>query len=137
MNKKLLAIFLIVSITFTFCTSKSEQAKKFFADGKTKFYNNEFKTSIADFDKAIELQADLYEAYYFRGSCYMNLREYEIAIKDYDMVIELKPDYADAYVNRGHAKAYLYNDQSKGCEDWLKAEELGKPNLSDKTKWCK
>ncbi len=137
MNKKLIIFLIISSLVFNFCTPKSEQAKKFLSDGKEKIYKSEFKAAIADFDKAIELQPDLYEAYYFRGNAYLNLRKFETAIKDYDMTIEFRPDYVDAYVNRGNAKFWLYNDQSKGCEDWLKAEELGKPNLGEKTKWCR
>ena len=137
MTKKLTIILIIISLTFTFCTPKLEQAKKFLSEGISKIYKSEFEAAIADFDKAIELQPDLYEAYYFRGNAFLNLKELENAIKDYNKAIEINPDYADAYVNRGTAKFYLYNDQLMGCEDWLKAEELGKPNLGEKTKWCK
>ena len=137
MNKSTIALLIIISLSFAFCTPKSEQAKKFFDSGKAKIYKSQFEEAIADFDMAIELQPELYEAYFFRGNAYLNKGDIEKAIEDYDKTIEIRSDYADAYVNRGNAKTYLYNDQSKGCEDWLIAEELGKPNLSDKTKWCK
>ncbi len=137
MRNKVLAVLIIISLSLSFCTPKSEQAKIFLSDGIAKIYKSEFKEAIIDFDKAIELQPDLFEAYFYRGNAHLNLKELEKAITNYDKAIELNPNYVDAYVNRGTVKSYLFNDQSKGCADWLKAEELGKHNLTEKTKWCK
>ena len=47
--------------------------------------------ALKDYDKAIELQPDFYDAYNNRGVVKSDLGDYADAISDYDKVIELSP----------------------------------------------
>lgn len=70
------------------------------------------KEAIELYDKAIELNLTVAEAYFNRGACKGNNFDFEGAIKDYDKAIELKPDYMEAIRNRGNAKINIIT--SKG-----------------------
>jgi tetratricopeptide (TPR) repeat protein len=60
-------------------------------------------SSIADYNKPIELARDNADAYYKRGNDYYEMGEYSKAIADYDKAIELRPNHLSAYYNRGLA----------------------------------
>jgi len=61
--------------------------------------------AILYFDKAIEADPNLAEAYKARAESKILLQDYSAAISDYDKAIELKPHY-QLYYDR--AKSYLY-----------------------------
>jgi tetratricopeptide (TPR) repeat protein len=65
-----------------------------------------YEQSIADYNRAIELDLESVAAYVNRGNSYDDMGEYELAVADYNRAIELDPDEAGAYVNRGLAYSY-------------------------------
>ena len=73
------------------------RAKAYAADDK-------FKDAIADFDKALELDPALVEAYVERGVLFANNKRYDDAIGDYTRAIEMDPKNAKAYAMRAEAK---------------------------------
>jgi Tetratricopeptide repeat len=60
--------------------------------------------TIADFDKAIELDPNDAYAYYSRGLAYEEKGDLDRAIADFAKLIELNPKYAPAYNDRGLAE---------------------------------
>ena len=72
----------------------------------------EMGLAISDFTTAINLKADLVEAWYDRGTTFTHLRRYQNAVADFTEAIRLKPDFALAYCNRGLANVQLghYDD---------------------------
>lgn len=96
-------------------------------------YKNE--EAIQLYDKAIELNPTVAQAFFNRGACKSNNFDFEGAIKDYDKAIELNPEYMEAYGNRGNAKINAYTskgnleptaEQTKSaCEDFSKSVSLG------------
>ena len=104
--------------------------------GIEKIRSGDNKTAIEYFTKVIEIQSDKYEAYYYRANAKFNLRMAKEALIDYNKTIELKPDYADAYYNRAFCKQFL-NDKDGACNDWSKADSLGKPNIKDMLNICR
>ena len=58
----------------------------------------DYRSALADYNKAIHLKQNYIEAYNNRGVVKEKLGECESACEDYDTVIRLKPDYAEAYV---------------------------------------
>jgi tetratricopeptide (TPR) repeat protein len=90
--------------------------------------NGEYQKAIECYDKAIELDPNLAEAYNNRGVAYRALRLYESAIEDCNKAIELDPNLAEAYNNRGLAYCAL-NQYEKAIEDFNKAIELN-PNYA-------
>jgi antitoxin component YwqK of YwqJK toxin-antitoxin module len=96
-------------------------------------YKNE--EAIKLYDKAIELNPTVSQAYFNRGACKSNNFDFEGAIKDYDKALELNPEYMEAYGNRGNAKINMYTSKGNlsptpeqtesACEDFHKSVSLG------------
>ncbi|WP_373537852.1 tetratricopeptide repeat protein [Microcoleus sp.] len=81
--------------------------------------------SIADYDRAIQLNPNDAIAYNNRGVTKYALGRNQEAIADYDRAIQLNPNYADAYKNRGNLKSTL-DDKQSAIEDYQKAADLYK-----------
>ncbi|PSB03729.1 cag pathogenicity island protein Cag7, partial [filamentous cyanobacterium Phorm 46] len=67
--------------------------------------------SLADYDRAIQLNPYNAIAYVNRGLAKYALGRNQEAITDYDRAIKLDPNYANAYKNRGIAKSNLGKNQ--------------------------
>jgi len=67
----------------------------------------EVERAIEDYDEAIRLNPQDAEAYYNRGTAYLDLGQFERAIQDLDEAIRLNPKYTDAYYNRGNTYCEL------------------------------
>lgn len=65
----------------------------------------ETQAALADYNSALQLNANFSRAYNNRGSVLSDLGRYDEAIRDLDKAIECDPYYADAYDNRGNALA--------------------------------
>ena len=93
-----------------------------------------FRKATTYFDKAIEQNPHFAEAYYYRGSAYLNLgrddrHKYKCAIKDLKEAIRLNPNYEEAYNVRG----LVYHHMGEyGCaiKDLKEAIRLN-PNYAD------
>lgn len=87
-----------------------------------------WKSSLADYDKAIEIAPDFISALTNRGSVKDENGDYEGAIEDYEKVINLEnvdiENKQMAYFNKGNSEFNLGN-KTKACESWKKAHELG------------
>ena len=59
----------------------------------------DFQEVMTDYDKAIELDTEYIDAYFFRGFAKHQLKDYKGAIPDYEKVIELNPQYPGASHN--------------------------------------
>jgi tetratricopeptide (TPR) repeat protein len=130
-------IFLLVafSLFLIACTSKKEKAVQYNKAGIKKMFNLQYKEAMEDFDLAIELDPTYDQPYFYRGNLKYSNADYEGALVDYTKAIEVNPGFADAYSNRGNLYQAL-NKKDKACADWKKADELGKPNLKDKLRFC-
>lgn len=80
----------------------------------------EYQKAINDFDKTLESNPDLSDAYNGRGLGYYGLKDYIKAILDFTKSIELTPMNADAYYNRGKTYKDIGN-YSKAIYDFSKA----------------
>lgn len=60
----------------------------------------DWKGAIKEYDKAIALNPNHADAYYFRGGARANLKQYAAAIKDYNKAIRLNSDNVAAFVGR-------------------------------------
>ena len=74
-----------------------KEAEIYYTNGNSKYYLNDFKVSILDLNKAIELNPKFTSAYIFRAFIKHKLKQYEETIEDYNKAIELDPQYADTY----------------------------------------
>ena len=79
--------------------------------------------AINYYDKAMELNPDYADAYYYRGRAYYDNNNDADAIEDFNNAIELNPDYADAYHYRGQA-LYRSGEIDLATTDLTEAQRL-------------
>ena len=91
--------------TFDQANSVEENAGVYDAKADTERLNGDYKASIRDFTKAIELDPMDSWAYYRRGWVKERIGDKVGALEDYNAGIEIDPDYLYTYLNRG--KLYL------------------------------
>ena len=99
----------------------------YFYLGTSSYYRELYEKAIADYDKAIEINPDLDQAWNNRGVALANLGRSEAAIADYDKAIEINPDLDQAWNNRGVALANLGRSET-AIADYDKAIEIN-PDL--------
>ena len=97
--------------------------------GNVAYFRKDYETALKNYDVAIQLNPNNFEAYNNRGVAYKNLGQYERAIQDYDKAIELNPNYDNAHNNRGNAYRLL-KQYEQAIQDYGKAIELN-PNNAD------
>ncbi|MCA9911967.1 MAG: tetratricopeptide repeat protein, partial [Anaerolineae bacterium] len=83
---------------------------------------------LADYDKSIELDDELGEAFYGRGIIYSDKDQYEEALADYNKALELMGDDDDVLTSRGAAKFFL-DDWQGAKDDFSQALELNEENV--------
>lgn len=118
----LTACVLLISIS----ASAQQTADDFLKRGISLFEKKDYLRARENFERAVELNPKLAEAYYFRGRVQF---ENEKADADFTKAIELKPDYAEAYFQRG-LQHDLNNKPAAALSDYNKALELN-PNFID------
>jgi tetratricopeptide (TPR) repeat protein len=80
---------------------KEKEIRKHLRTGHSLYRKKIYRKALQEFDKAIELDPNNYEAYFWRGRVYIKVKRLKEATVDFQMVIKLKPDYAEAYDNLG------------------------------------
>lgn len=115
----MVAAFLIVS------GQAQTTAEEFLKRGIVRLENKQYIEAESDFNKAVELNPKLAEAYFWRAHVRFND---EKIFADYDKAIELKPDYAMAFYKRGLRKSFT--DNKAALVDYNKAIELD-PKIPD------
>ena len=79
--------------------------------------NGDYTQAIANYNKALEFDPVLQEAYFGRGFVYYKLQQFEAAIKDLSKAIQLKPDDDEALFNRGVCRTKS-NDLAGALQDY-------------------
>jgi tetratricopeptide (TPR) repeat protein len=120
----LLAALIITSFALNWGT---QEARNWFDKGMERASAKDMHGAIAYFDKALELNPRMAEAYANRGAMKGKLGDYEGAAADLSMAVKLKPALASAWFNLGGAKYRLGDIQSAG-EDFDKAHQID-PNV--------
>ena len=103
--------------------------KFFISRGDAKAKVKEYKSSLEDYNKAIELDKKSL-SYYNRGMLFYDQNRFTEAIEDFSKVIEVEEVYLniffpDPYYYRGLAK-YNQGDLRSACDDWQKLYTLGR-----------
>jgi tetratricopeptide (TPR) repeat protein len=91
--------------------------------GIAKYLLGNIKGSIADYNKAIEINSNSFENYYNRGLSKYCLRDNNGAIQDFKKAIEINPFYNEAFFNMGKSKAILGRNK-EAISDFDKVIEI-------------
>ena len=89
----------------------------------SKFLENQIKSDIAYYDRAISLHPKHTETYYLRGFVNYKLGRYKGTITDYEQVIGLNPEYKEVYYILGFAKIHLLH-KPDAIKDLVRAVKL-------------
>jgi len=103
--------------------SRKNDLEFYWAKAEANYVLGNYDVSIANADKAIELNPEHLGARQCRAMCYLHKRDYELALADFDKVIQIGPRYADAYYNRGIIY-YYKRDYDRAIADFDKVTEL-------------
>ncbi|MEK0422122.1 MAG: hypothetical protein RLZ95_32 [Bacteroidota bacterium] len=123
MKKTIILFNLILIITHSY----SQSAKKLVKSGNTKYGNEDYKGAIDDYTKAIEVDSNYADAYFYRGYTKFTLKDYQGAIIDYTKNVELDPKSFDGFIDRGDIK-YILKDYKSAINDYTYALELYNTN---------
>ena len=63
--------------------------------------------ALADFDKAVQIDAERWQSLHNRGISYALHGRFKEALQDFNRVVQLQPDYANVYFNRGEVRYEL------------------------------
>jgi tetratricopeptide (TPR) repeat protein len=116
---------LLLATTFLFisaCSGMSE-AERAHDTGLELALDGRHQEAIAEFDRAIELDPGLAEAYGARGFSYGQLENYDKAFDDTNKAVELAPDKAIGYYQRALITG-INGDVDAALADLDKAAEL-------------
>jgi tetratricopeptide (TPR) repeat protein len=83
-----------------------------------------YSEAIKAYDKAIEMNPQLIQAWISKGFALNSLAKYDEAIKAFDQVIRIAPQFAQAWYNRGLALKAL-GRTAEAEISFAKANELG------------
>lgn len=82
---------------------------------------NEYDLAIADYSRALKINAIYWKPYFNRGNVFEMLGNYGEAISDYDKAIALNPNFSVAYESRGYCYLML-GETKKALTDFAKAK---------------
>jgi tetratricopeptide (TPR) repeat protein len=85
--------------------------------------NGEDKKAIECFDKAVQLNPDMWEAYSSRGAAFYHQEQYDKCIDDCNHALRLRPDDWTAMVNRG-SSYFSKGDNKTALADYNAALRL-------------
>jgi tetratricopeptide (TPR) repeat protein len=106
-------------------SDRIKEAREFFILGLN-CSSTDYDCKISNYTKAINLNPNDAEAYYWRGCTYRDKQNHDQAIQDYTKAIQLNPNYQDAYFWRGRSY-YQKQNYQKAVSDLTIYVELA-PN---------
>jgi tetratricopeptide (TPR) repeat protein len=122
-NSMLTISSVLMILIFSGCATNFDKSSKTLnAMGYEYYKKGQYDKAINEYNKALKLNPQNFEAYVNRGNVYEAMKRHWTAIRDYDRAIEINPNYGRAYMNKGvvYAKMKLYNQAisniSKGIE---------------------
>ena len=93
-----------------------------------------YLAAIKEYDKALEINPEFKDAYYYRGKSYHGLAKYENAIKDFTTLINKDPGNDDYYLHRSSSYLEMANEKSANPLTTDPAENYYKIAITDATK---
>lgn len=84
-----------------FIELNKRSSEAFFDRGEVKMELHDYKGAIADFNKAISLKPDDYDAHTMKAICNYHFGYTEQALKEFDAIIRMDSSYVDAHFNKG------------------------------------
>lgn len=97
--------------------------------GRAYYDISDFVNALKNFNRAIEINPNFFEAFTNRGLVYHDMEDFDKAIENYAQAIRINPNYEIAYCNRG----MIYQDRKeddRALSDYNRALTIN-PNYTD------
>ncbi|MDF1660552.1 MAG: protein kinase [Planctomycetota bacterium] len=104
------------------------KAKKFKDSAIVHQDKRRYNEAIKKFNRAIEFDPELSDAFYHRGLCYLKIGNFIPGILDFSRALELNPRYADQFYNKVYQVNYVVD--LKRVMDELNKIVEERPNVS-------
>ncbi|MGF1675961.1 MAG: tetratricopeptide repeat protein [Rivularia sp. (in: cyanobacteria)] len=89
------------------------------------FYSNQenWKSALVDYNQAIEINPNYFDAYFNRALVYSLQKQYELALADFKKAIQINPGNVNAYYYRGITYSF-HNKYELALADYNKAIQI-------------
>ncbi|MCU0540803.1 MAG: DUF3160 domain-containing protein [Oscillatoriaceae cyanobacterium Prado104] len=81
------------------------------------FNQNDYQQALEQFDRALQINPNLAEAYYFRGLTHRQMDDTRRAVEDYTQALQINPKWSDVHTSRAEARTQL-GDFKGAVEDY-------------------
>jgi tetratricopeptide (TPR) repeat protein len=106
------------------------KADDYVVAGIQKFQKGDIRGSLADYNRAIQINSNYAAAYLNRGGLkYLNLNDTQGGLADLDRAIQINPNYAEAYFTRGAIEYVTLKDNRGALTDYNRAIQIN-PNYA-------
>jgi tetratricopeptide (TPR) repeat protein len=122
-----------------------EDFNTYYNRGIENYNKDRFREAVSDLSKAIQINPNSAEAYYYRARSYLRFISHDIddidcpkAISDLDKAIQLNPRYIEAYMLRGEIRTTYYKpiaERNKALVDFNTVITID-PNNAEAYDWC-
>jgi serine/threonine protein kinase/Tfp pilus assembly protein PilF len=108
-----------------FIRALQKSARDWLAEANTSYRARRFEEALNAYEKAIELDARLIDAYNGKGKALYSLNRKNEAMAAYEQTLRLHPTNADAYIGKGNLLKKLkhYKEAQKAYEEALRVYE--------------
>ena len=135
MKKILILTFALFSLWISTAlgapADNQNSAQYWMAQGAQLQMNNDYRNSIEAYTKALEIDNNLFDAYFLRGAAYGRLSKYELAINDFTKALEIGPDSKKStYFSSRGSYYFLTNQHQLAIQDLTEAIKLDPESLS-------
>jgi len=131
MKKIIILYILSLLIIFNACSGNKPQTQKdsiaYYNSAISWYDKGDIYNSIADYNRAININPNDTSAYVNRGAAWAKQGEIKLAIADYDRAIIIDPDFEEAFFNRGLAWQKV-REYQKSISDYKKVIEINPDN---------
>lgn len=125
----IMKILVLVAGLMVFTNGYTQTAQKIYDIGIEYYRAENYKKAILAFNRAIQLDSNYVDAYYYRAWSKQVDGDNQGALLDYSKVIAFRPKHADAFYFRGMVKGML-SDAQGAIADFSTAITLN-PNYGD------
>ncbi len=115
-----LLALLLLPVSFAIPSNNAMSSEDWLNNSKTFFRESDFDKSLFCAEKAIEMDASLSNAWFFKGECLKKKGKLRASIASYDMALQINPRYILAWNSRGISLNGLGRyEEAINCFDWI------------------
>lgn len=129
-NLKILLIFIVLInfISVLSVAASNPKAIEALNEGVIFYSEGNFKQAILQYNMAIEIDPDFFEAFAYKGEALMLIGNYTEALESFDKALDIKNDSAEIWLIRGYtlSELYRYNEALESYNESIRLNNKNK-----------